>query len=537
MPLFFKVPFGTSGDRTAIPITGTEDGVVNYTYGFGSAYSLPLSTDPAALSVPRVSFNELMFDVTSNIQQYQQHGVPEFITTADNGGSAFPYAADAMVRYDNGVTVENYISLTASNVALPTDTAHWTQFSNNLPFLNKANTYTAIQTISVNGTPLIVSSLDSTAQKIQFKDAATARGYIGAGPNYCLGVHLAAGTFVGGWDTSGFLRPGAASTYDLGTTGLPWRNIYAGAIGPASSDLHTLQAVASSTVALYSNNLSVFAATTSAQLAGIISDETGTGSLVFSNGPVFVAPALGTPISGVATNFTGTAAALNIGGNAATATTASAVAVGGITGLGANVAAFLASPSSANFAAAVTGETGTGAVVFATSPALITPALGVASATSLALTSTAGIIGTTTNNNADAGSVGEYISSVIGSGSAVSLTTGTPINVTSIILTAGDWDIRGCIDFALQNTTSLTDVRAGINTVTGTLPNSADDTKPFCNYHQAAGVGGSGNTFTLALPTGRVSLSTTTTYFLVARSDFTIGTNAAYGWIAARRVR
>ena len=42
------------------------------------------------------------------------------------------------------------------------------------------------------------------------------------------------------------------------------------------------------TVAYTANNLSVFAATTSAQLAGVISDETGTGSLVFASKPTFV---------------------------------------------------------------------------------------------------------------------------------------------------------------------------------------------------------------------------------------------------------
>ena len=51
-------------------------------------------------------------------------------------------------------------------------------------------------------------------------------------------------------------------------------------------------------------------------------------------------------------------------------------AVGSITGLGTNVATFLATPTSANLAAAVTDETGSGALVFATSPTLVTPILG-----------------------------------------------------------------------------------------------------------------------------------------------------------------
>jgi hypothetical protein len=55
----------------------------------------------------------------------------------------------------------------------------------------------------------------------------------------------------------------------------------------------------------------------------------------------------------------------------------------GITSLGAGVATFLGTPSSANLAAAVTDETGSGNLVFATSPSLVTPVLGVATATSV----------------------------------------------------------------------------------------------------------------------------------------------------------
>jgi hypothetical protein len=57
--------------------------------------------------------------------------------------------------------------------------------------------------------------------------------------------------------------------------------------------------------ALTTNPLSQFAATTSSQLAGVISDETGSGALVFANSPTLVTPALGTPASGVLTNCTG----------------------------------------------------------------------------------------------------------------------------------------------------------------------------------------------------------------------------------------
>ena len=78
---------------------------------------------------------------------------------------------------------------------------------------------------------------------------------------------------------------------------------------------------------------------------------------LFTNSTL-VTPILGVPQSGTLTNCTGLPVAT------------------GISGLGANVGAFLATPSSANLATAVTGETGSGALVFATSPTLVTPVLG-----------------------------------------------------------------------------------------------------------------------------------------------------------------
>ena len=88
------------------------------------------------------------------------------------------------------------------------------------------------------------------------------------------------------------------------------------------------------------------------------STATGTGSVVLSNSPTLVTPTLGTPLSATLTNATGLPIST------------------GVSGLGTGVATFLATPSSANLASAVTDETGSGALVFATSPTLVTPALG-----------------------------------------------------------------------------------------------------------------------------------------------------------------
>ena len=67
----------------------------------------------------------------------------------------------------------------------------------------------------------------------------------------------------------------------------------------------TWQAIAGGGDALVANPLSQFAATTSAQLAGVLSDETGSGAAVFATTPTLVTPILGTPTSGTLTNCTG----------------------------------------------------------------------------------------------------------------------------------------------------------------------------------------------------------------------------------------
>ena len=85
----------------------------------------------------------------------------------------------------------------------------------------------------------------------------------------------------------------------------------------------------------------------------------------------------------------------------------STVAVGSITGLATGVATFLATSSSANLASAVTDETGSGALTFATSPTFVTPALG---------TPASGVLTNAT---------GLPNSSVLGLGTAALVATGT----------------------------------------------------------------------------------------------------------------
>jgi hypothetical protein len=139
---------------------------------------------------------------------------------------------------------------------------------------------------------------------------------------------------------------------------------------PASGTLTNCTGLPISTgVSGLAANVATFLATpSSANLISAVTDETGTGALVFATSPTLVTPALGTPSAAVLTNATGLPIST------------------GVSGLGTNVAAFLATPSSANLAAALTDETGTGAAVFANTPTLVTPNIGAATGSSLSVT-------------------------------------------------------------------------------------------------------------------------------------------------------
>ena len=182
------------------------------------------------------------------------------------------------------------------------------------------------------------------------------------GPTGTTGVTGATGA-TGPTGTTGATGP-TGTTGATGATGPAGTlsTVLPVALGAASAGVATLASKddhvhPTTGVGLTANPLSQFAATTSAQLLGVISDETGTGSLVFATSPVLTTPDLGTPTAAVLTSATGLPIST------------------GVSGLGTGVATFLATPSSANLISAVTDETGTGSLVFGTSPTIATPVI------------------------------------------------------------------------------------------------------------------------------------------------------------------
>ena len=148
---------------------------------------------------------------------------------------------------------------------------------------------------------------------------------------------------------------------------------------------------------------------------------------------------------------------------------------------------------------------------------------------------TAGIVGTTTNNNANAGSVGELITGTTAPNTTTA-STGVSINVgagTNISLTAGDWDCSAVINFTFGATTSITNLSGGISTTTGALP--TQDSR--FDYETAANVPTATATAAWVCPVTRILVASTTNVFLVASATFTVSTCTLGGTIRCRRVR
>lgn len=148
---------------------------------------------------------------------------------------------------------------------------------------------------------------------------------------------------------------------------------------------------------------------------------------------------------------------------------------------------------------------------------------------------TGGLVGTTTNDNANAGIVGELVASTISVAAGISHATAT--DITSISLTAGDWDVYGSVYFLTASTTVLLSCQSWISLISAALPASNDNVSR--QDYGSTGVTNAGGGVQTGCPISptRINVSATTTLYLSAFTAFTTSTCQTIGTISARRRR
>lgn len=154
---------------------------------------------------------------------------------------------------------------------------------------------------------------------------------------------------------------------------------------------------------------------------------------------------------------------------------------------------------------------------------------GAAPASSPTLT-TPNIVGVTNGSNASVGSVGEFPGPTNLSGA--SITSGTPLNASSISLAPGDYEIQASVAFTGAASTVATYFQVGVSSTSATFAAFPNNTTLL-----GVSVTGSNGVPVVSSPVVRISLSATTTIYAVAQSFFSTSTMTVSGNLHIRRVR
>lgn len=177
MTTLIKIPFAQSGDKTIPPATDVSGGV-NWTQGYPSAYSKDPATDPSAKRIEREEFNGILFQLSTALNEIQQNGAAQWISPADNGGSAVQYKAGALVSYQGII----WMSLIDNNTGTPSIAGNWMvpagpaigdvcfRFKNSIPVIPGAMFMLANgTTISPTSYPHYARTVDATGKIPEYR--------------------------------------------------------------------------------------------------------------------------------------------------------------------------------------------------------------------------------------------------------------------------------------------------------------------------------------------------------------------------------
>ena len=140
--------------------------------------------------------------------------------------------------------------------------------------------------------------------------------------------------------------------------------------------------------------------------------------------------------------------------------------------------------------------------------------------------------GTTTNDSASTGDIGEAVESTVSAFTNVG-TTNQFADITSISLTAGDWDVAGQVEFAVNTGVSMGEVAIAISTFSANTTTDHVAGKNVLKQRPAVTGANSG----VSIGRYRIPLTATTTVYLKGLTTYSSGNPQYIGTITARRER